>query len=531
MRPITLIICALCLVDTATVWSQGWNMFKLDQYDDQSLPAFSGFSYSDCWAWHNKPNVEIAVLGSLDSIHFFEVGSSSFKPIYAYAPGARSLWREFKSYKNYIYSIADHYGSQEGLVVFDLSLAPTKINYVGRDDTTFHKAHMLFIDTATAHLYLAGASQNLGSSNWDLLMYDLDPDPAKPRLIARIDLPGNYVHDLFVRNDTAYCSHGYNGLYIYNIDPNGNATELAQYTNYPQSGYNHSSWLNENNKFLVMADETHNTSLKILDVSNLNRINMQSLFRSALLAPLDTMSIPHNPYYKSNTIFASYYHDGVQVWDASNPTNPVKIAYYDTEPNNTNYAGYAGAWGVYPYLPSGKIIVSDMANGLYLLSIGGFLSTEYLNLTAQKASNAVHLEITKEGLNEVHSVAIEKSKDGRSFFPLANIELKEAHTGFYDREDISSYNYYRLKYYSQLEFHFSQTVSVLFEEDNLIRYDYNGQWYWNPKLKESIQDYYLLSMDGKKISASQLNQTVPGVYLLFVQLRNGSSKMEKLIIQ
>ena len=32
-----------------------------------------------------------------------------------------------------------------------------------------------------------------------------------------------------------------------------------------------------------------------------------------------------------------------------------------------NSAGTDGAWGVYPFLPSGTIIVSDIVNGLYML--------------------------------------------------------------------------------------------------------------------------------------------------------------------
>lgn len=46
--------------------------------------------------------------------------------------------------------------------------------------------------------------------------------------------------------------------------------------------------------------------------------------------------------------------------------SPHEVAFFDTYPAN-NSATFAGAWGVYPYLPSGTIIVSDINRGLFVL--------------------------------------------------------------------------------------------------------------------------------------------------------------------
>ena len=45
-----------------------------------------------------------------------------------------------------------------------------------------------------------------------------------------------------------------------------------------------------------------------------------------------------------------------------------ETACFDTYPAS-NDAALFGAWSVYPYLPSGTIIVSDVNNGLFVLSI------------------------------------------------------------------------------------------------------------------------------------------------------------------
>ena len=54
--------------------------------------------------------------------------------------------------------------------------------------------------------------------------------------------------------------------------------------------------------------------------------------------------------------------------DISNPYSPLLIGYFDTfEPNHHN--SYMGAWGVYPFLPSGNILLSDMQTGLYVFEV------------------------------------------------------------------------------------------------------------------------------------------------------------------
>ncbi len=46
----------------------------------------------------------------------------------------------------------------------------------------------------------------------------------------------------------------------------------------------------------------------------------------------------------------------------------TEVAFFDTYPGS-EAAIFDGAWSVYPYFPSGTIIVSDVSNGLYILSM------------------------------------------------------------------------------------------------------------------------------------------------------------------
>ncbi len=64
----------------------------------------------------------------------------------------------------------------------------------------------------------------------------------------------------------------------------------------------------------------------------------------------------------------SHYKRGLVIFDVSNPQALSEIGSFDTYLSpSANSAGTDGAWGVYPFLPSGTILVSDIENGLFLL--------------------------------------------------------------------------------------------------------------------------------------------------------------------
>ena len=358
---ISLTVGLFCICHTAKSQDQNFNLNLLANWDIDTMPNSGSIVYNDCWGYVDCSGREYAVMGSASYSHFFDLQDPT-NPIEIgyFAGGATTIWRDFKSYKNYIYGVCD--SCTEGLQVFDMTTAPDSVVRVLQTDEFFGKSHNIFLDTLNAKLYCPGTNTQSNG----LVILDLSETPENPTLLSSIELPGGYVHDLYVRNDTAYCSHGFNGLYVYDMSDPLNPVTLGVLNDYPQSGYNHSSWLSVDGNHLIMADETHDRALKIVSTDDLEDMEVTDLFRSTLLAPEDTASIVHNPFVLGDLVFLSYYHDGVQVYDFSDPTNAVKVASYDTETGNTDYAGFKGCWGVYPYLPSGTIIASDVQNGLFL---------------------------------------------------------------------------------------------------------------------------------------------------------------------
>jgi hypothetical protein len=83
--------------------------------------------------------------------------------------------------------------------------------------------------------------------------------------------------------------------------------------------------------------------------------------------------MPHNLIFKKQFLYVSYYHDGLYIYDLSDPSNPTVAGYYDTYPDSVA-PNYNGAWGVYPFLPSGNVLVSDTEYGLFVFNVNDIIS-------------------------------------------------------------------------------------------------------------------------------------------------------------
>lgn len=340
------------------------NMTALGQWQDPGLPSSGSIRYNDIWGYTDCEGREYAIFGNVRYTLFFELMEDGQpREVARFEGEVNSVWRDFKTYGHYAYGVADQ--GSEGLSIYDLSSLPDTVYKVAQTAAFFGRSHNIFIDEAHGRLYAAGSNTRSNG----VVILDLAQDPAQPVLLGDPMLPaGGYIHDIHVRDHLAYCSHGFNGLSVYDLsDPTAPIT-LGVLPIYPEQGYNHSSWLTDDGQQLVFADETFGTSLKLLDVSDVQNMEVLSLFRSELLAPSFTNSIVHNPFVRAQYAVVSYYHDGVQIFDLSDPLDVQRAAYYDTYPQNVNYSGFNGCWGVYPFFNSGRMIASDMTNGLFVLS-------------------------------------------------------------------------------------------------------------------------------------------------------------------
>jgi len=357
------------------------NMEELANWDPPGYPSYAGLQYNDIWGWTADTGEEYAIIGNADSILILNVTEcANPKRVYGfYGSNANFFWRDFKTYDNYVYAVCD--SCNEGLHIFDMSALPNgDVVHVQTTTEFFSKAHNIYIDeyedssgSTVAKLYAVGVS---GAT--DVIVLDISTDPEDPSLLANVnfnDVTGSsdnyYVHDAYIRQDTAYCSHGSDeSLIVWDMSDLNNIEELG----YLNTGdYNHSSWVDESGEYAYFAEEVpQGRPMGIIDLANLGSPTNDIEFVDDFVDPIESSGnpTPHNPFVRGDYLYISYYEDGTKVYDITDRENPLLLAYYDTHPdNNGSYSGTNGNWGTYPYFESGCIVSSDDQYGLFTLQV------------------------------------------------------------------------------------------------------------------------------------------------------------------
>lgn len=352
------ILLTLFLLPLFSVAQNSLNTTLLYNWQDSTLVSSYMWDnvYNEIWGVVVNDR-EFAIIGSTDGTHIFDVTDPVNSTMVAYVAGAFQgtdvVHRDYHDYEGYLYIVCDEGWDVSTLQIVDISDLPNSVSVVYDSKDLLNTVHNIFIDTTSARLY---------TTSGKVLSIE---DPENPTLLYSTgDL---YLHDLYVRNDTVYANTG-GALKVYDFsmmsETNQNHEEIGALLSYPNQGYNHSGWLTADGNHYVMADETHGMKMKMVDVSDLTNMTVVSLFNSGV----DSMSVPHNQIIHGDYVYTAHYHDGLYVHDISDASNPSLVAFYDTF-SPEHHESYMGAWGVYPFLPSGNILVSDMQTGLYVLGV------------------------------------------------------------------------------------------------------------------------------------------------------------------
>ncbi|TNF28511.1 MAG: choice-of-anchor B family protein, partial [Bacteroidetes bacterium] len=349
------------------------NMDSLFNWRDTDLvPSSAHFNtYNEIWGYA-RDGKEYAIIGSTAGTHIFDVTEPANSEQVAFVEGKVTgpiiVHRDFHDYDDYLYMVADE--GPSSLQIADLRFLPDSAPVVYDSGSLFPRAHNIFIDSTSARMYVCGGPLQFA-------VFSLD-DPTSPTLLLNCPTevsfwgPIGYVHDVYVRNDTAYLNAGPNGLFVVDFNDINNPQMVGSMDVYPQSGYNHSGWLMEDKPYYALADENHGRDVKIVDVSDYSDIHVVD----TISTDVNVNSIPHNLIYKDDMLYISYYFDGVYVFDCSDPTKPEVAGFYDTSTEQHQSGVYRGCWGVYPFLPSGRILASDMQTGLWVLELNVVASTD-----------------------------------------------------------------------------------------------------------------------------------------------------------
>jgi choice-of-anchor B domain-containing protein len=348
MKNFIYIFITICLVFVNHLYSQ--NVDLLGQ-----LNPYPNTAYADVWGYAADGR-EYALMGVTGGTSIIDITDPA-NPVevdFISGPAAPPYeWRDIKTHLNYAYVVTEGTGSGQGLQIIDLSNLPASASLVNTVDTWFSRAHNIFIDNGYA--YVIGTNGGGGMHILDL------SDPVIPIRTAYYTA-SDYIHDVYVWNDTvvACADDSYDLVDV----SDKNNPQLVSLSSLIPGIYAHSGWMTEDKRYFISAEEFNIRDLMVYDLQDRSTWD--------LVVPSWQMSGDspiHNIFVLDNYAHISYYKDGYVALDISDPTAPTIAGQYDTFPGSEG--SYAGAWGCYPYLPSGNVLISDMSTGLYVLDFLG----------------------------------------------------------------------------------------------------------------------------------------------------------------
>ena len=335
------------------------------------MSAAAGFNVgdgNDIWGYVSPSGREYAIMGLQIGTAFIEVSDPYNPVIVAVKSDANSIWSDMKTYGRYAYNVNESGG---GMQVFDLlNIDNGVITQAGSLTGGLSTSHNLALNPDSGYAYLCGS--NIGGGR--LVAVSL-ANPRAP-VIAGQALDGAYVHDAqivsytsgpYAGREIAFMFCGSSGFKIVDVTSKSNMFTMAT-RSYPGLEYCHQGWLSEDRRHVFIDDEldelnqppSYTTKTFVFNVEDLSNPTYVGNFFS------DQTTIDHNLIVRGNHVFEANYTSGLRVFDVTDPANAQYVGYFDTYPTN-NARQFQGAWGVYPLLPSGVVLVSDIDNGLFVL--------------------------------------------------------------------------------------------------------------------------------------------------------------------
>lgn len=303
----------------------------------KQLNQHAGSGYNDCWGYTASDGREYALLGVRNGTAIIDITNSNSVAEVDFITSATSLWKDIKTYSHYAYVVTEASGGMQIIDLSDLPNSATLVTaYMG-----FSRMHNIYIDEDNAMLYASP-----GSAADPCIALSL-ADPVAP---VEVSTFGVHNHDAFARDNIVFLSEGTDGTVgIFDLATPATPAFVQRFS-IPSPGYVHNAWLSEDGNFLMTTEETVGKTIKYWDISNLSNVTL----RDEVLAP---GGIAHNAHIKGNYAYVSHYDSGMRIYDLSNPDDLVEVGYYDTFQD----------WGAFPFFASGKVLISDMNNGLYVV--------------------------------------------------------------------------------------------------------------------------------------------------------------------
>jgi len=327
---------------------------------------------NSCFGYTAPSGREYAIIGTSRGTCFVEVTDPGAPSIIAIFIGPESLWRDVRTYADKCYAVSEGGG---GIQVFDLAqIDAGQITELPSVTSGGHLAtHTLAVDAQSGFLYRAGGGSN------GIRIYSLT-NPAAPAFVGQwLDrytheaTPVTYTSGPYAGRQIVFACGGFNGGFTQTgIDildvTNKSNIQLVRRFSYSNAQFSHQGWLSQDKRWFYLNDE--------LDETGSNQLRTRVIDMQNLSSPVEmpsfgygTTAIDHNLYVRDNRIYQANYRSGLNIFDNTNPTQPTRVAWFDTWPEDEG-AQFNSLWNTYPYFPSGTLIGSDLEKGLWVWKVG-----------------------------------------------------------------------------------------------------------------------------------------------------------------
>eukprot|EP00928_Gymnodinium_smaydae_P065536 TRINITY_DN48657_c0_g1_i1.p1 TRINITY_DN48657_c0_g1~~TRINITY_DN48657_c0_g1_i1.p1 ORF type:complete len:509 (+),score=70.04 TRINITY_DN48657_c0_g1_i1:65-1528(+) len=355
---------------------------------EEFFPGSGGAN--DVWGWTDATTgKEYAIMGLAEGTGFVDVSERTSPVVLGVLPSrtVASVWRDIKVYADHALIVSE--APDHGMQVFDLrrlrSGRPASGTFAADANYTgIGSAHNVVVNHERATAYVVGAKGgDTDACDGGLHIVDIS-SPLQPTFVSCFRDDG-YTHDaecvVYRGPDSAYSNRdicfAYNedSLTIVDVTVKASPVMISR-TGYDGAHYTHQGSLDASHTFAFMNDELDeehsddkHTKTYVWDLSSLKAPKLVNVFRSS------QESIDHNNYVHNHKLYQANYCAGLRVLNIDDSTvqggtgpELSEVAYFDVAPECAS-ATFAGSWSVYPFFPSGTIIVSSIERGLFVLAM------------------------------------------------------------------------------------------------------------------------------------------------------------------
>lgn len=269
------------------------------------------------------------------------------------------------------------FAPERGIVVYDITDARNPSGRAVYESATLPSCHTVFMHRDIVY---CSTSLIFGAPHVVMARVTLPSAPGQPVQVTEV---GNYtipftsedlqtatilVHDLFVHERAgrtlAYLAYWEKGLQILDVTDPAQPLLLG---GYPYLAWTHSVWVDGN--YAYVGEESYGGPIRVYDVSDVANPRPIAVMKSGRGEAGDA----HNVQVHNGYVYASWYQDGLRVFEAKGAANLAQVAFFNTwdetdnRPNPASrYSRYAGNWDVFVD-PEGQIYLADMQRGLFVV--------------------------------------------------------------------------------------------------------------------------------------------------------------------